>query len=568
MGWDGVDVLIVSGDAYVDHPTFGAALIGRWLVAHGYRVGIAAQPDWHDISSIMRLGRPRLFAGITAGALDSMLAHYTAFKKRRGEDAYTPGGVMGRRPDRATIVYTNLVRQAFRGLPVVIGGIEASLRRAVHYDFWSNKLRRSILPDSKADALVYGMGEQATLEIARRLENLGNEPPAKVLWGIRGVAVMGPPDSTPAFAEVEELPSFDEINSDPAKLMQATLIMERQVHQAKAWAVQPTGNRAVLMAPPAPPLSTAEMDQLYGLPFARRQHPSYSQPVPGLETVIDSITSHRGCGGGCSFCSLALHQGRTVRSRSAESIIAEAQGLAQGPDWRGSISDVGGPSANMWGAMCTGHRPSCKRASCLTPRRCKHFEVDQKAIAGLLDRVAAVDGVKHLRVASGVRFDLGMDSPEYLEALISRYVGGQLKIAPEHISPPVLQLMRKPRLEVFERFLETFNAISIRAGKEQYVVPYLLSAFPGCLDRDMIELGQWLRRRGWQPRQVQCFVPTPGTVATAMFYTEMDEHGRPINVAKEVAQRKKQHDLLFSPPGKARQTRNNRPKNHKGRKKR
>lgn len=568
LGWEELDVLLVSGDAYVDHPTFGVALLGRWLVAHGFRVGVVAQPGWRDTAGISCMGRPRLFAGVTAGALDSMLAHFTAFKKRRSDDAYTPGGLTGKRPDRTTIVYTNLVRQAFSGLPVVIGGIEASLRRATHYDFWSDKLRRSILPDSKADALVYGMGERAVLEIARRLAQAGHQPAPKTLLGIPGVAVMGQLEDLPEHAAVETLPSHEEIDAKPAELMRATQLLERQVHQAQSWAVQATGNRFVLMAPPAAPLSTAELDLLYSLPFTRQQHPSYTEPVPGLETVKDSITSHRGCGGGCSFCSLALHQGRAVRSRSAESILAEVRHLADGPDWRGAISDIGGPSANMWGARCTGDKASCARPSCLTPRRCKFFEVDQKAIAGLLDQAASQDGVNHLRVASGVRFDLALDSPEYLDALIKRYVGGQLKIAPEHITPHVLRLMRKPVREVFEDFLDKFSEISRRAGKEQYVVPYLLSAFPGCTNRDMIELGQWLRRRGWRPRQVQCFVPTPGTVATAMFHAGIDEKGQAIPVAKEVAQRKKQHDLLFSPPSAQPTRRRPVPKNGPRRKKR
>ena len=362
MGWDGIDVLIVSGDAYVDHPTFGAALIGRWLVAHGYRVGIAAQPDWHDISSIMRLGRPRLFAGITAGALDSMLAHYTAFKNApRRRRLYA-----GRRNGPAAGPGHHRLHQP--GAPRPSGACRwlsaasrPRLRRAVHYDFWSNKLRRSILPDSKADALVYGMGEQATLEIARRLENLGNEPPAKVLWGIRGVAVMGPPDSTPAFAEVEELPSFEEINSDPAKLMQATLIMERQVHQAKAWAVQPTGNRAVLMAPPAPPLSTAEMDQLYGLPFARRQHPLlqpagpgpgdghrlHHQP-PGLRRRMQLLLPGPASGPDSAFAVRRIHHRR-------------GPGPGPGAGLAGDRSAMWADPAPICGAPCapaTGHRAS------------------------------------------------------------------------------------------------------------------------------------------------------------------------------------------------------------------
>jgi uncharacterized radical SAM protein YgiQ len=544
LGWDALDVLLVTGDAYVDHPTFGAALLGRWLVAHGFRVGIAAQPDWHDPASLASMGRPRLLAGVTAGALDSMLAHYTAFRRRRSDDAYTPGGRAGARPDRASIVYTNLVKQAFPGLPVLLGGIEASLRRVTHYDFWSDKLRRSILLDAKADALIYGMGERPLLQAARRLAARPGEPAAQVLRGIPGTAVMGKREDLPPEAEVVELPSHQAIVDDPAQLMKATLALERQVHQGKAWAAQEVNGRLLMLAPPAPPLSTEEMDLLYSLPYTRRAHPAYQEPVPGLATVATSITSHRGCGGGCSFCSLALHQSRTIASRSRRSILDEAARLTQSSDWRGSISDIGGPSANMWGGRCTGERHKCARASCLTPQPCRYFEVDQEAIVDLLDEVAGLPGVKHLRVASGVRFDLALASPAYTQALVRRYVGGQLKIAPEHVSPPVLKLMRKPPPEVFERFLGEFQKISQAEGKQQYVVPYLLSAFPGCTDEDMAGLAAWLRAKGWRPQQVQCFVPTPGSVATAMYYAGVDPQGRPIKGAKGDGARRRQHQML------------------------
>ena len=545
LGWDELDVLLVTGDAYVDHPTFGAALLGRWLTAHGFRVGVAAQPDWRDPQSIQAMGRPRLLAGVSAGALDSMLAHYTAFRRRRSDDAYTPGGKAGTRPDRACIVYTNLIKQAFPGLPVVLGGIEASLRRITHYDFWSNKLRRSILLDAKADALIYGMGEGPLLETVRRLAVEPKIPPAQAILGVPGTAVMGKRDDLPPQTEVVELPSHQAIIAAAPKLMQAILALERQVHQGKAWAVQDVGGRWLLLAPPAPPLSTAAMDLLYGLPYTRRAHPSYKEPVPGLATVETSITSHRGCGGGCSFCSLALHQSRAIASRSKQSILAEVARLCASPDWRGSISDIGGPSANMWGGYCDGERAKCARASCLTPQPCRHFVVDQEAIAEMLEQAADLPGVKHLRVSSGVRFDLALASPAYTQTLVRRFVGGQLKIAPEHISPKVLKLMRKPAPEVFEQFLEQFRRISQAEGKEQYVVPYLLSAFPGCEQKDMAQLAAWLRAKGWRPQQVQCFVPTPGTVATAMYYAVVDPQGKPLKVAKGDGERRRQHQVLF-----------------------
>lgn len=545
LGWEELDVLLVSGDAYVDHPTFGAALLGRWLVAHGFRVGIAAQPDWHDPQSIQAMGRPRLLAGVTAGALDSMLAHYTAFRRRRSDDAYTPGGKAGARPDRASIVYTNLVKQAFPGLPVALGGIEASLRRITHFDFWSNKLRRSLLLDAKADALIYGMAENSLLEVVRRLRDEPELPPAQAILGTPGTAVMGKREDLPPEAQVVELPSHQAIADDPTQLMSATLALERQVHQAQAWAAQEVGGRMLLLAPPSPPLGTSEMDLLYSLPYTRRAHPSYKEPVPGLATVATSITSHRGCGGGCSFCSLALHQSRTIASRSQASILAEVARLTASPDWHGSISDIGGPSANMWGGSCTGEKAKCTRTSCLTPQPCRYFAVDQEAIAHMLEQAADLPGVKHLRVSSGVRFDLALASPAYTQTLVRRFVGGQLKIAPEHISPKVLKLMRKPAPEVFERFLAKFREISQAEGKQQYVVPYLLSAFPGCDKQDMAKLAAWLRAKGWRPQQVQCFVPTPGTVATAMYYAGVDPQGKPIKVDRGDGERRRQHQMLF-----------------------
>ncbi|MCC6695670.1 MAG: YgiQ family radical SAM protein [Candidatus Hydrogenedentes bacterium] len=551
-GWDELDVLLISGDAYVDHPSFGVALLGRWLQAHGFRVGIVAQPRWTGTEDFVRMGRPRLFAGVTAGAIDSLLAHYTAFRKKRSDDAYTPGGRAGARPNRATIVYTNLVRQAFPGLPVVIGGIEASLRRAVHYDFWTDKVRPSILLDSKADLLVYGMGERAILEIAQRLHTAQDaELCTAGLRGIPGTAFAISSAETlkqlanaPSDAEVVALPSYEAIQSDSTKLMEATLAIERQVHQGVRWAVQASGNRQVVLTPPAEPMSTEELDALYALPFTRRPHPSYTQPIPAAQMIQFSVTSHRGCAGGCTFCSIALHQGREIQSRSADSLKQEVQTLTAHPDWAGSISDVGGPTANMWGARCAGGPANCKRADCLTPTVCRYFETREDELVDLLRTLKAVPGVKHLRVASGVRYDLASENTEYVKALVREFVGGQLKIAPEHRSDHVLRLMRKPKFEVFEQFLCAFDEQSQRAHKEQYVVPYLISAFPGCTDDDMRALAEWLRERGWKPQQVQCFIPTPGTVATAMYFAGIDPKGKPIPVARTDKDRMRQHYML------------------------
>ncbi len=545
-GWDELDVLLVSGDAYVDHPSFGVALLGRWLVSQGFRVGIIAQPRWDTPEDMQCLGRPRLFAGVTAGALDSMLAHYTAFRKKRHDDAYTPGGRHGARPNRACIVYTSLLRHAFPGLPIVLGGIEASLRRATHYDFWTEKIRRSILLDSKADLLVYGMGERAILTIAEQLRDVPSQPEA--LRGIPGTAFTvsrGWHEHADWAEDAMVLPGHEEIVADEAKLMEATLALERHVHDGSRWAVQAVSNREVVFAPPSDPLSTPELDELYALPFTRRPHPRYREKIPAAEMIQFSITSHRGCGGGCTFCSLALHQGRRIRSRSIASLRAEVETLTRHPDWTGSITDVGGPTANMWGAHCAAEGRKCRKASCLTPKICAHFRAEQAELAKLLKRLSAQPGVKHVRVSSGIRHDLALIDEAYLQTFLGEFVGGQLKLAPEHSCDNVLQLMRKPSFKAFEDFLTVFERESRRAGKEQYVVPYLLSAFPGCRDEDMQALADWLRVRGWKPRQVQCFVPTPGTVATAMYYAGIDPEGRPIPVARTDAERLRQHRILM-----------------------
>ncbi len=547
-GWDELDVLLVTGDAYVDHPAFGMAMIGRHLESLGLRVGIIAQPRWDTTDDITRLGRPRLFVGVTAGALDSMLAHYTAFRKLRHDDAYTPGDRHGARPNRATIVYTGLVRQAFPGLPVILGGVEASMRRAAQYDFWTDRIRRSILLDSKADLLVYGMGERAVEEVALRLrEAAGAEEQSRdCLHGIPGTAFVASslsalPDQA---SDVVHLPSHEDILSAPKALMTATLAFERQMLQGHGWLVQSVGGRHVVFCPPADPLRTQELDALYRLPFTYRPHPSYDAPIPAATMAQFSMTAHRGCAAGCTFCSITLHQGRRIQSRSPESLREELLALAQHPDWKGSISDVGGPTANMWGARCAADPARCKRADCLFPKRCTHFKSDEKSYIALLRELRGLPGVKHLRVASGIRYDLDQEQGDSLRALVAEFVGGQLKIAPEHISDQVLCLMRKPPQASFESFLKLFDSATRKAGKEQYVIPYLISAFPGCTDADMRALSQWLARRGWRPRQVQCFIPTPGTVASAMFHAGIDTQGNPIYVARTDSERLRQHRML------------------------
>ena len=548
LGWQELDVLLVSGDAYVDHPSFGVAILGRWLVLHGYRVGIVAQPRWTSPQDLLAMGRPRLLAGVTAGALDSMLAHYTAFRKKRHDDAYTPGGLAGARPNRACLVYAGIVKQAFPKLPIVLGGIEASLRRITHYDFWTDQLRRPILLDAKADLLLYGMAERGLLAAAHRLRNglTGGAP------SVPGAAYIGSPDDLPAGAQVIELPSHEDMLADPTKLMAATLAIEEHVHHATAYAVHRAEGRSLILTPPQP-LATEELDQLYALPFTREPHPSYEgRKIPAADMIRFSITSHRGCGGGCSLCTLAVHQGRTIRSRSAASILTEAESLARHPRFTGSISDVGGPTANMWGGVCGDDPARCRRASCLFPGICPRFVVDPMRLIELLHKVLAVKGVQHVRVASGIRHDLALKDVRYIRAMVRDFVGGQLKVAPEHLADEVLRLMRKPGSKVFERFLDRFEEECAAAGKRQFVVPYLISAFPGCTPQHMEQLAQWLARRGWRPEQVQCFIPLPGTTAAAMYYAGIDPAYKPIPVARTDADRLKMHHTLLGRdrPGK------------------
>lgn len=542
LGWDELDVLLVSGDAYVDHPSFATALLGRTLVAHGFRTGVITQPRWSGPEDLLAMGRPRLFAGVSAGAIDSMLAHYTAFRKKRSEDAYTPGGRAGARPNRACIVYANLLRRAFPGLTVILGGIEASLRRITHYDFWTDALRKPILLDAKADAVVYGMGERAVIDIAVRLD-AGQD-----ISGLPGTVTV---DAARADdPDRIELPSHEAMLADPKELMRATLLLEKQVHDGTRWAGQRVGDRAVLVAPPAAPLTTAEMDRVYALPYARKAHPSYRLPIPAEEMIRDSVTSHRGCGGGCSFCTLALHQGRRIASRSRSSILDEVRRMAASPDFKGQVSDVGGPSANMWGANCAREGQPCKRPSCMTPDVCPHFRMDQKAHLDLLRSARRTPGVRGVRVASGVRFDLALKDLGALGGYLREFVGGQLKIAPEHVCDHVLRLMRKPGNRVFEEFLTLFSRESKQAGKEQYVIPYLMSAFPGTTDEDMRLLARWLAARGWKPRQVQCFIPIPGAVATAMYHAGITPDGKPLYVARSDEERLRQHRILLPAEGR------------------
>lgn len=519
-GWDELDVIFVTGDAYIDHPAFGVPLLARWLESRGFRVGIIPQPDWRSKEPFMALGRPRLFFAVSAGAMDSMVAHYTPARKIRRDDAYTPGNRHGARPNRATIIYTSRLKEAYRDVPVVIGGIEASLRRFAHYDFWEDKVRRSILLDSKADLLVYGMGERALLELAERV-NKGER--FEDITDIRGTVFTrkGGFGTRPYV----ELPAFEEVAADKVHYATAFRLMagEQNPYSAKA-VVQCHGDRRLVCNPPSMPLAEQDLDALYALPFIKAPHPSYREPIPAYEQIKTSITTHRGCFGGCAFCAITHHQGKAIQSRSVHSILEEVGKLAEQKWFRGSVSDVGGPTANMYGSGC-GNPPArevCTRGSCLYPGPCRHLAIDDRRAAGLLQRVRQSRGIKNVAVSSGVRYDLLERQPAYLRELLAHHVGGLLKVAPEHLVDRVTMVMRKPGRAAFDKFLALFREESARLGKKQYIVPYLISGHPGCTLSDMADLALALKRSRLRVEQVQDFTPTPGSLSTCIYHTGLD----------------------------------------------
>lgn len=550
-GWDELDVVFVTGDAYIDHPAFGVPLLARWLELHGFRVGIISQPDWRSKEPFMALGRPRLFFAVSAGAMDSMVAHYTPLKKLRRDDAYTPGNRHGARPNRATIVYTSRLKETYKDVPVVIGGIEASLRRFAHYDYWEDAVRRSVLFDSKADLLVFGMGERPLLELAQRLrqgERFGE------IRDVRGTAFAAPSPPAPlpqgeGRRSFVEIPSFDDVAADRAKFAEAFRLVSAEMNPSNAKTiVQRHGDRWLVCNPPALPLSEQELDAVYALPFMKAPHPSYKEPIPAYEQIKSSITTHRGCFGGCSFCAITHHQGKLIQSRSEQSVLEEVRRLAQAPWFRGSISDVGGPTANMYGLACGNPRAmtACRRESCIHPEVCRHLVTDDRRATELLRKVRSLAGVKHLAVSSGVRHDLLERQPAYFRELLARHVGGLLKVAPEHVVDHVLALMRKPGKKAFERFLEQFRAECRRLGKRYGVVPYLISGHPGSTLSDMVDMALFLRKEGLKVEQVQDFTPTPGTLSTCMYYTGLDPFtGRDVYVPRSEREKRLQKSLLL-----------------------
>ncbi len=540
-GWDELDVLFVSGDAYVDHPAFGIPLLARLLEAEGFRVGILAQPDWRSPEALQVLGRPRLFAAVSSGAMDSMVNHYTALKRLRSDDAYTPGGHAGARPNRAVIAYTAALKGAHRGVPVVIGGLEASLRRLAHYDYWDNKVRRSLLVDSKADLLVYGMAERSLLAITRRLA-AGEE--IAELRDIRGTAWLGDaPDGA------VRIPAYEEVATSPTAYLEAFRTAERQHDPHSCEPVcQPHGARTVVVMPPADPLSGDELDRIYRLPFKRLPHPSYREKIPAYEQIRFSLTSHRGCCGGCSFCAIAAHQGKDIQSRSERSLLDEARTLLDHPEFAGALSDVGGPTANMYGVQCGNPeaRRRCRRSSCLHPSRCHNLVSHGKRGVRLLEQLRKLPGIHHVPVASGIRHDLLLDQPDYFQALLSHHVGGLLKVAPETLGASAAQTMAKPGPEVFEAFLEQFRRHARQLGKRYGIVPYLIAGHPGSTLEDCLDTAMFLKRHRLRVEQVQIFTPTPMTRSTCMWYTGVDPHtGKPVHVARSDAERRLHKAVLL-----------------------
>ncbi len=571
LGWDSCDIIIVTGDAYVDHPSFGMALIGRLLEAQGFRVGIISQPDWRDKTDFMELGTPNLFFGITAGNMDSMVNHYTSDRRLRSDDAYTPAGQAGKRPDRAVIVYAQRVREACTDKPIIIGGIEASLRRIAHFDYWSDKVRRSILPDSKADLLVYGNAERALVEIAHRL---AKGIPISEIRDIRGTAYMtrlipegwsvidssstdrpgrveAYPDpyaqnnacASPAPAKGESiiqfnridrrldraktiirLPSFNQVAKDKVRYAHASRVFHLETNPGNARALlQQHGQRYVLLNPPPIPLTTSELDRVYELPYRRRPHAVYGDAkIPAWEMIRFSVNIMRGCFGGCTFCSITEHEGRIIQNRSEDSIIREIEAIReQVPGFTGHISDLGGPTANMYRLKCKSEaiESACRRLSCVFPDVCSNLLTDHKPLIKLYQRARQVTGIKKVLVASGIRYDLAIRSPEYVRELVTHHVGGYLKIAPEHIEEGPLNKMMKPGIGSYEQFKRLFEKYSVAAGKEQYLIPYFISAHPGTTDEDMLKLAIWLKENKFRLDKVQAFLPTPLAIASAMYHT-------------------------------------------------
>ena len=548
-GWNEVDIILFSGDAYIDHPSFGAAVIGRVLEHAGYKVAIVPQPDWRgDHRDFTKLGRPRLFFGVTAGSMDSMVNHYTVAKRLRSDDAYTPEGKAGMRPDYCTITYCNILKQLYPDVPIVIGGIEASMRRLTHYDYWSNRLMPSILVDSKADLLVYGMGEKQMLAIAERMVQLVEKKQCeKNFADIPQIAYLSK-HTTADHEPIVTLKSHEEavkskrVHAENFRLIE---IESNKIHAATI--IQPVGNQYVIVNPPYPTMTTQELDAIYELPFQYRPHPKYKDKhIPAYEMIRFSVCMHRGCFGGCSFCTISAHQGKQITSRSEKNILQQIHLLKELPEWKGYLSDLGGPSANMYGmhgkdmSLCE----QCARPSCLHPSICKNLNQDFRPLLHIYNKVDALPYIKKAFVGSGVRYDL--INEEYGRALITRHVSGRLKVAPEHTSDNVLKIMRKPSWKQYEQFHRFFEKINTEAGLRQQLIPYFISSHPGCTNQDMQHLAEQCKRLRYRPEQVQDFTPTPMTLATTMFYTGLNPYTmEPVFVARSKEEKQKQNSYFF-----------------------
>ena len=555
-GWAEADFVYVSGDAYVDHPSFGAAIITRVLEEMGFRVAFLSQPDYKSCEDFKRFGRPRLGFLVSSGNIDSMVAHYTVSKKKRSYDYYTAGGKMGARPDRAVIVYCNRISEAYGDVPIIIGGLEASLRRFSHYDYWDDRVRRSILVDSRADILTYGMGENIIRRIAELLER---GVPIKKIRDVRGCVYLAKKDDKVFFDSVS-VGDYDELKEDKTLYAKAFATQYKNTDSVSGKAViEYYGDKMLVQNPPMPPLSREELDEVYALPYARNYHPDYEAlgGVPAIAEVKHSITHNRGCFGACNFCALAFHQGREVRSRSEESVLREAEIIAAMPDFKGYINDVGGPTANFRYPSCDKQEKSgvCPSRKCLAPTPCKNLKVDHTEYMNMLEKIEKIKGVKKVFVRSGIRFDyLIYDTDDrFFRRLVTNHVSGQLKVAPEHCSNNALLMMGKPSVEVFEKFKKKYFELCAEAGLEQYLVPYLMSSHPGSTMKDAVEMALWLKKWGYSPEQVQDFYPTPGTISTVMYYTGIHPMtGKKVTVTTDYHEKKLQRALLqFSRPENA-----------------
>lgn len=548
-GRDVPDFVYVCGDAYVDHPSFGAAIISRVLQDAGFVVAMLPQPDYKSCQAMKTFGKPRLGFLVSSGNIDSMVCHYTAAKKKRTSDYYSPGGRAGYRPDRAVIVYCNRIREAYGDVPIIIGGLEASLRRFAHYDYWEDRVRRSILIDSRADLLSYGMGEKSILRIARLLDK---GVPVKKIRDVRGTAYLCKREDAIHYPVIEESFDYDQLKTDKAAYAKAFAIQYKNNDAISGRAItEYYGDRMLVQNPPMPPLEQEELDRVYALPYMRAVHPMYEKDggVPAISEVKFSITHNRGCFGGCNFCALAFHQGRSVRSRSIESVVREAEIIAAMPDFKGYIHDVGGPTANFRHPSCRQQleRGVCQGRRCLVPTPCKHLDADHREYIELLRAVEQVPGVKKVFIRSGIRFDYMLQdkSDAFFEKLVRDHVSGQLKVAPEHCSPHVLRCMGKPDIGVYDAFRKKFFSLTEKAGKEQYLVPYLMSSHPGSRLSDAVELALYIKRIGLSPEQVQDFYPTPGTASTVMYYTGIDPlTGKKVYTATDYREKQMQRALL------------------------